>query len=125
MPLPPLPWCLAQGEEGNAFYIVESGQLAAYKDGCPTPVMAYGPGDYFGELALLGGDHKRAATVRAHTDVTLLVLDRDAFTRLLGPLLPALQEAAKHYTGYRRGKVGEGAWMTGWVVECRGCCCGC
>jgi hypothetical protein len=52
-----------QGEEGNAFYIVESGQLAAYKDGGPTPVLAYGPGDYFGELALIRDDARRAATV--------------------------------------------------------------
>lgn len=53
-----------QGEEGHAFYIVESGQLAAFKDGGPAPVMAYGPGDYFGELALLRSDSRRAATVR-------------------------------------------------------------
>jgi cAMP-dependent protein kinase regulator len=96
-----------QGEEGNAFYIVESGQLAAFKDGNPNPVMAYGPGDYFGELSLLGGDHQRAATVRARTDATLLVLDREGFRRLLGPLLPQLQEFAKTYTGHRTrlGKV--------------------
>lgn len=54
-----------QGEEGHAFFIVESGQLAAYKDSGAAPVMAYGPGDYFGELALLRADSKRAATVCA------------------------------------------------------------
>jgi hypothetical protein len=33
-------------------------------------------GDYFGELALLPGGNTRAATVRARSDVSLLVLDR-------------------------------------------------
>lgn len=33
-----------QGERGQAFYIVESGQLSTYKDGGPHPVMSYGPG---------------------------------------------------------------------------------
>jgi hypothetical protein len=57
-------------------------------------------GDYFGELALLPGGNTRAATVRARTDVSLLVLDRPNFESLLGPLMPQLQAAAKSYTGY-------------------------
>lgn len=35
-----------QGERGHAFYIVESGQLSAYKDNSPVPVLSYGPGEY-------------------------------------------------------------------------------
>jgi CRP-like cAMP-binding protein len=58
------------------------------------------PGDYFGELALLPGGNTRAATVRARTDVSLLVLDRSNFESLLGPLMPQLQAAAKSYTGF-------------------------
>lgn len=57
-------------------------------------------GDYFGELALLPGGNTRAATVRARTDVSLLVLDRANFESLLGPLMPQLQASAKNYTGY-------------------------
>lgn len=59
-----------------------------------------GAGDYFGELALLPGGNTRAATVRARTDVSLLVLDRANFESLLGPLMPQLQASAKSYTGY-------------------------
>jgi hypothetical protein len=33
-----------QGERGHAFHIVESGQLSAFKDNQPLPVMSYGPG---------------------------------------------------------------------------------
>lgn len=36
--------CNVQGERGHAFYIVESGQLSAFKDNQPLPVMSYGPG---------------------------------------------------------------------------------
>jgi hypothetical protein len=35
---------LLQGERGHAFYIVESGQLSAFKDNSPLPVLSYGPG---------------------------------------------------------------------------------
>ena len=34
----------SQGERGQAFYIVESGQLSAFKDSANQPVMSYGPG---------------------------------------------------------------------------------
>lgn len=53
---------------GDCFYIVEHGKLAAFKDvpkGAPQlqpPNAVYGPGSYFGELALLQSV-PRAATV--------------------------------------------------------------
>lgn len=40
-----------QGERGHAFYIVESGQLSAFKDNQPLPVMSYGPGEQWLALA--------------------------------------------------------------------------
>jgi CRP-like cAMP-binding protein len=50
---------------------------------------------------MLPGGNTRAATVRARTDVSLLVLDRANFESLLGPLMPQLQAASKSYTGYK------------------------
>lgn len=79
--------------------------------------IASNAGDYFGELALLPGGNTRAATVRARTDVSLLVLDRPNFENLLGPLMPQLQAASKHYTGYKPkqgvqvGKADGAAWL--------------
>lgn len=48
-----------------------------------------GPGDYFGELALLNND-KRRATVRAVRNTVCLTLGRETFMRLLGRFLAAI-----------------------------------
>mmetsp|Transcript_28212 Transcript_28212/g.61586 ORF Transcript_28212/g.61586 Transcript_28212/m.61586 type:complete len:403 (-) Transcript_28212:107-1315(-) len=69
-----------QGEIGLKFYILEEGTAEATKDG--TTVMQYGPGDYFGELALIK-DQPRAATIRSTTPVKLLSLNGASFKRLL------------------------------------------
>lgn len=58
---------IRQHAAGDQFYIVEHGKLGAYVStaGQPEParpVMLYGPGSYFGELALLRNE-PRAATV--------------------------------------------------------------
>ena len=48
---------IREGEEGNVFYILEEGSAIATKvvnEGePPATVKEYGPGDYFGELALI------------------------------------------------------------------------
>ena len=76
---------IREGEPGESFYLLESGEAAAYKGGDSTPVKEYTRGDFFGELALL--DNKpRAASVVAKTDVKVAMLGRDGFKRLLGPV---------------------------------------
>jgi len=65
-----------QGDEGDRFYLVESGQIEIMVDGRPARVL--GPGDAFGEIALLR-DVPRTAGARATSDGVLLSLDRDAF----------------------------------------------
>jgi len=83
---------IQQGDAGNEFYILEEGTAAAKKDG--NEVMKYGPKSYFGELSLIK-DQPRAATVVATSDLKLLILDRAAFKRLLGPLDAILKDRAK------------------------------
>jgi cAMP-dependent protein kinase regulator len=106
-----------QGEKADEFFIVESGQLGAYKDGSGAqPVMRYGPGSYFGELALINND-VRAASVRALADCSLLVMSRPDFEQLLGPLLPALREAAKQYNMLANSRLGRVGAQSGLVCS--------
>lgn len=60
--------------------------------------MKYGKGDYFGELALLDSEKgTRKATVKAETDLILMAIDKDGFTRLLGPLEDILKRNMSKY----------------------------
>jgi cAMP-dependent protein kinase regulator len=89
---------ITQGEEGNKFYIIEVGTCEAIKsEGGADKRLELKSGDYFGELALLNNE-PRAATVKASSDsVTLLSIDRKAFTRLLGSLKDILTQQQTRY----------------------------
>ncbi|RDW86430.1 cyclic nucleotide-binding domain-containing protein [Aspergillus mulundensis] len=76
---------ITEGDPGDAFYLLESGEAEAFMEGVDEPVKSYQRGDYFGELALLD-DKPRAASVRAKTEVKVAKLGRDGFKRLLGPV---------------------------------------
>jgi MFS family permease len=67
---------IRQGDHGEHFYVVESGQLKVAVDGQPRPSL--GPGDSFGEIALMR-DLPRTASVTATTDVRLWMLDLATF----------------------------------------------
>jgi hypothetical protein len=67
---------IRQGDEGDTFYIVVSGQLETLVDG--RPIRELGAGDSFGEIALLR-EGARTATVRALADSELVELGREPF----------------------------------------------
>jgi len=62
-----------------------------------TLVLKLVTGDFFGEIALLSGK-PRQATVRAVGTVAVLVLSRDAFTRLCGNLFEILRRNMSKYS---------------------------
>lgn len=76
---------IIEGELGDSFYFLLEGTAVVKKDidGVKKEVMDYGPGDYFGERALLTNE-PRAATIVATSDVLLLAkLESRSFQRLL------------------------------------------
>jgi len=89
-----------QGEVGTEFYIIQSGQAEVLQESADGVVRLrlLGPGDYFGEIALLR-DVPRTATVRALTPLEIYSLDREAFDTLLGSLLPAIAAEAAARAG--------------------------
>ncbi|PGH21546.1 cAMP-dependent protein kinase regulatory subunit [Polytolypa hystricis UAMH7299] len=83
---------IREGDRGTTFYLLESGEAEAYKEGIQGPVKYYERGDFFGELALLD-DKPRAASIVAKTDVKVAQLGRDGFKRLLGPVQDIMRRA--------------------------------
>jgi CRP/FNR family transcriptional regulator, cyclic AMP receptor protein len=69
-----------QGKPGFEFCLVMGGKARCLVDG--TQVAVFGPGDFFGEMALLDRG-PRHATVIADGALQLLVLDSREFSSLL------------------------------------------
>jgi CRP-like cAMP-binding protein len=69
-----------EGDVGQTFYFIVTGKSAVIRNG--RKVAQLGPGEYFGELALLDR-LPRSATVKAVTDMELLVISQKDFNKLL------------------------------------------
>jgi predicted MFS family arabinose efflux permease len=92
---------VTRGEAGDRFYIVEEGTLRVDGPGGRAHVDL-GPGDWFGEVALLD-DVPRTATVRAVSDARLFALDRDHF---LGAVTAHPHNPDAPLGGDGRGRIG-------------------
>jgi CRP-like cAMP-binding protein/Zn-dependent protease len=71
---------LEQGAAGDAFYVIRSGRAEVDRDG--VAIAELGPGDHFGELALLH-DAPRSASVVALTALRAFRLDRAGFDEVV------------------------------------------
>jgi MFS family permease len=93
-----------QGDVGDRFYVVDEGNLEVTIDGKEAATL--GPGDHFGEIALLR-DVPRTATVTARTDASLLALERDEFVSAVTGH-PASRDAADAVVAARLGRLRPG-----------------
>ena len=82
-----------QGDEGDCFYLLESGTVAVLDAG-GKEVARLAEGAYFGELALLKND-TRKATVAARGDANLLVMTRASFAAMRAAF-PAVAAGLAH-----------------------------
>ena len=94
-----------KGAPAHAMYFIVSGEVEAE---LPNQRVKFGPGDFFGELALLHETHRRA-TIVALTNCRLLALSAEDFATLTRkhPILRQhIEEAAKgHLVKLGRGDI--------------------
>ena len=95
-----------QGETGDRFYLVSRGRARVEVDG--TPVRTLGPGDGFGEIALLR-HVPRTASVLAETPLVVQALPRESFLLALhGEARAAADQVADHHlAGDRARRTGD------------------
>lgn len=98
-----------RGEPGDAFYIIDSGQIRIFtldEEGSELTLNTLGAGEAFGELALVD-DRPRSASAAALGSATLLCLRREDFlTRvhtspvLTDTVIRLLSQRTRHMTDY-------------------------
>lgn len=96
---------IEQGDKADCFYIVESGEVkimmksktkTAQESNQEVELTRCKRGQYFGELALVT-NKPRAASAYAVDDVKCLVMDVQAFERLLGSCKDIMKRNITHY----------------------------
>jgi CRP/FNR family cyclic AMP-dependent transcriptional regulator len=65
---------------GSAFFVIAAGEAKVVRN--KEEIARLGPGQFFGELAILGGG-RRNASVIAEQDLTTVRLSRDAFREVM------------------------------------------
>lgn len=82
-------YVVKEGEPGASAYIIVSGRCEVLKiiDGSVSVMQKLGPGQVFGEMAILT-DSPRTATVLATEDTTVLVVTKEVFEQELEAMKP-------------------------------------
>ena len=90
-----------EGDFGEEFFVIDSGTAEVVRGG--ERLAELGPGDFFGEMALIEAD-RRTATVTATSPMTLIVMTRSSF-RALDRSMPAVHETVAKAIAERRAPV--------------------
>jgi CRP/FNR family cyclic AMP-dependent transcriptional regulator len=70
-----------EGDLGREFFVIVDGDVSVTRDG--NEIRRLGPGDFFGEIALIYENARRTATVTAASPLRFFVLTRQSFRSLL------------------------------------------
>jgi CRP/FNR family transcriptional regulator, cyclic AMP receptor protein len=89
---------IRQGDLGQEFFVIEEGTAEVVRGG--ATVGELGPGDFFGEMALLD-EERRTATVTAKSPMKLIVMTRSSF-RALDKSVPKVHKAVHDAIAERR-----------------------
>ena len=89
--VPPGHAIISEGEEGERYYVITGGAVRVTRGG--KELRSMGPGEGFGEIALLHAV-TRTATVTAVQDTSLLTVGRDAFLTALRANVQVHREAS-------------------------------
>lgn len=91
---------VGEGAPGYTFFVLLDGTASVSADG--DALATLGPGDYFGEIAILG-DGRRTATVTSTSPVRMLVLFGTEFRQLEA----AHPQIAAELTAAMRSRLGQ------------------
>lgn len=83
--VPPQTIIFKEGDPGDSLYIISSGKARIFRSdatGMEIDLAIQGPGEAFGEIALLSGE-PRSACVQVLDETHLLVLSKEDFDRIL------------------------------------------
>ena len=84
---------ISRGRAGDRFFVIDQGRVEVTREG--RHLRELGPGEWFGELALLR-DVPRTATVTAETAVSLWAVERDTFLAAVGAATRSREVADEH-----------------------------
>jgi CRP/FNR family transcriptional regulator, cyclic AMP receptor protein len=74
-----------EGDYSNSCYVISSGHASAVREhpaGRAITLARFGPGDFFGELAMLD-DQRRSATLQADDELAAITIPGEVMRRLL------------------------------------------
>jgi CRP/FNR family cyclic AMP-dependent transcriptional regulator len=82
---PPESYLAREGEPGDTMFIISTGKVSILKrtSAGEKALATISDGDFFGEMALMGVQDKRAASVKTLTETTVLELNKVAFESLI------------------------------------------